>query len=245
MGQADCSNRLAHLLLEDNQLDAAEDAASRSIDFIPENGNKLVLCQSIVPLGLYIAPRETKRRPFTISRRPSNLHPVSTGRINWSWRFCLFTNTSSIMHRPTSNEQSHTRPKTDTNWVAQWKGRLLFGINKVDLKTHNPRSWARSRSLRRLGRRWRWGAVGISFETLKKHWKASLPNELCQSTFPPCLSSSCTSVTEPPYGISSVCVQLKLLTMISIRNSELNAERSSSSTLAQGFPNDTAGRGEK
>ena len=49
--QAQCSNKLAWLLLADNQLDAAQDAASRAIDLIPENGNKCIVCVSHRVLG--------------------------------------------------------------------------------------------------------------------------------------------------------------------------------------------------
>ena len=50
-GQARCSNHLARLLLGDNQLDSAEDAASHTIDLIPEQGNEYLVCQSHRILG--------------------------------------------------------------------------------------------------------------------------------------------------------------------------------------------------
>ena len=51
MGQARCSNNLARLLLNDGQLDLAEDAASRTIGLIPEKGNEYLVSQSNRLLG--------------------------------------------------------------------------------------------------------------------------------------------------------------------------------------------------
>ena len=43
--QADCWDDLARLLLSDNQLDAAEQAASRAISLVPDKGEEFLLCQ--------------------------------------------------------------------------------------------------------------------------------------------------------------------------------------------------------
>ena len=51
VGQAKCLATLAHLLREDGQLDAAEEAASRSIDLLPEEGQEFLVCQSQRLLG--------------------------------------------------------------------------------------------------------------------------------------------------------------------------------------------------
>jgi tetratricopeptide (TPR) repeat protein len=45
IGQIRCLNDLAWLLFDDDQLDAAEDAASRAIDLVPEKGQDVVRCQ--------------------------------------------------------------------------------------------------------------------------------------------------------------------------------------------------------
>ena len=50
-GQAGCLIKLALLLHSDNQLDAAEKAASRAIDLLPEKGQQLRLCQGHRTLG--------------------------------------------------------------------------------------------------------------------------------------------------------------------------------------------------
>ena len=49
--QADCLRMLAWLLCEDGQLDAAEEAASRSIDLLPEEGQGFLVCKSHRILG--------------------------------------------------------------------------------------------------------------------------------------------------------------------------------------------------
>ena len=50
-GQTQYLVGLASLLCSDKQLDAAEEAASRAIDLLPENGNQLLACQSHRILG--------------------------------------------------------------------------------------------------------------------------------------------------------------------------------------------------
>jgi tetratricopeptide (TPR) repeat protein len=49
--QAQCLNDLAHLLYEDEQLDAAEEAALRTINLLPANGQEALACQSLCLLG--------------------------------------------------------------------------------------------------------------------------------------------------------------------------------------------------
>ena len=49
--QANCLDQLARLLLNQNQLDAAEDAALRKIKLLPEKGQEFLLCQSHRLLG--------------------------------------------------------------------------------------------------------------------------------------------------------------------------------------------------
>jgi len=56
--QGGCLKNLAWLLLEENQLDAAEEAASRTIDLLP--GNQFLVCESHLVLGyIYRSKRET------------------------------------------------------------------------------------------------------------------------------------------------------------------------------------------
>ena len=51
-GQAESSDHLAQLLLDDNQLDLAENAASLAIKLTPEKGDEYALCQSHRVLGI-------------------------------------------------------------------------------------------------------------------------------------------------------------------------------------------------
>jgi len=60
--QAHCLKSLALLLRSDNQLDAAEEAASRMIGLIPEKGNQFLVCESHRLLGvIYQSKGETKK----------------------------------------------------------------------------------------------------------------------------------------------------------------------------------------
>ena len=60
--QADCLNNLASLLRKDNQFDAAEEAASRAINLIGENGDQFLLCDSHNALGrVYQFKGETEK----------------------------------------------------------------------------------------------------------------------------------------------------------------------------------------
>ena len=61
-GQAWCSVNLAQLLLDDGQLDSARDAASRTIDLIPEKSNEFLVCRSNRTLGdVHRLKREKER----------------------------------------------------------------------------------------------------------------------------------------------------------------------------------------
>jgi tetratricopeptide (TPR) repeat protein len=49
--QANCLDDLSRLLHQDEQLDAAEEAASRAISLLPEKGEEFLLCQCHRSLG--------------------------------------------------------------------------------------------------------------------------------------------------------------------------------------------------
>lgn len=62
VGQGWCLKHLASLLFEDDQLDAAEEAASRAIDLLPENNRHLLACESHHILGdLYRSKGDTEK----------------------------------------------------------------------------------------------------------------------------------------------------------------------------------------
>jgi len=60
--QAECLSILAFLLRGDNQLDAAEEAVSRAIKLLPEEGNQFLLCRCHHALGMiYGSKGETEK----------------------------------------------------------------------------------------------------------------------------------------------------------------------------------------
>ena len=60
--QAHCLINLARLLNDDNQLDAAEEAASRAIDLLPEKGEQSLVCRCHHALGeIYRSKAETEK----------------------------------------------------------------------------------------------------------------------------------------------------------------------------------------
>ncbi|KAF9783181.1 hypothetical protein BJ322DRAFT_1212004 [Thelephora terrestris] len=60
--QAQCLNVLALLLLQDEQLDGAENAASRAINLIPEKGQEFLLCGTHRTLGLIYRDKGEKEK---------------------------------------------------------------------------------------------------------------------------------------------------------------------------------------
>ena len=62
VGQAECLHDLAWLLLHDDQLAAAEDSASRTIDFLPEKGQEYLLCKSHRGLGMIYDSKGEKEK---------------------------------------------------------------------------------------------------------------------------------------------------------------------------------------
>ena len=61
-GQAGCLDNLAWLLLDDEQLDAAENAALRTIDLLTEEGQEFLLCGSHHVLGVIYHNKEEKEK---------------------------------------------------------------------------------------------------------------------------------------------------------------------------------------
>jgi len=61
-GQAQCLIRLAHSLRSDEQLDAAEEAALRAIDLLPDKGHQFLVCESHRALGnIYQSKGDTEK----------------------------------------------------------------------------------------------------------------------------------------------------------------------------------------
>jgi len=140
--QAECLIELARLLHSDEQLDAAEEAASRAINLLPEKGKQLNICQGHRALGYIYYSRVRQRKPSTISRWPSELHPLSTttpscfGFIS-PWRTCFLGMGGSKTHTLTSGAPSHTRSTTYTFWLVGLICRPGSDMNNVCLKRRN------------------------------------------------------------------------------------------------------------
>jgi tetratricopeptide (TPR) repeat protein len=68
VNQAGCLITLAYVLHDEKQLDAAEEAASRAIDLLPEKGEQFLVCNAHRVLGNIYRDKGDKRKRFTILR---------------------------------------------------------------------------------------------------------------------------------------------------------------------------------
>jgi tetratricopeptide (TPR) repeat protein len=113
--QAECLIRLGRLLCEDKQFDAAEEAAFRAINLLPEKGEQYRVCESHRLLGeIYQSKGEYREgnSPFRASHR--NCVPFQLARylfwIHYALAGCYFvTKAGSTTHTLTSNAPSRTR----------------------------------------------------------------------------------------------------------------------------------------
>ena len=78
--QAGCSFTLALLLFRNNQLHAAEDAASRTIGLLPEKGQEYMLCQSHRALGEIYRSKGEKKKAINHSKTALGI----ASSFNWS-----------------------------------------------------------------------------------------------------------------------------------------------------------------
>ena len=78
--QAECCLKLTQLLAKDNQLDAAEEAASRIIELLPEKGEEFRFCQAHYALGNVYSSKN--KRGEAIYRYETALGIAS--RFNWN-----------------------------------------------------------------------------------------------------------------------------------------------------------------
>ena len=76
---------LAGAFIKNNQVDAAEEAASRVLQLLQRKAKNIWSARSTSFFSVYILSRATTRRPFTISKRPSKSQPASTGKVNYLW----------------------------------------------------------------------------------------------------------------------------------------------------------------
>jgi len=171
--QAECFILLAWLLFEDKQLDTAEEAASRAINFIPEEGEQFLVCGSHHVLGdIYRSKGEWEK---AISHFEAALGIASP----FNWRNELFwvhyslailfsTKPGSMAHPLTLNKPSCTQLKAHSSWVARWSCRPTFGINNVNSKRQSLRFFALLMCLRRSGLQRTWSAAESSSGIFKR-----------------------------------------------------------------------------
>ena len=62
VGQAQCLINLAFLMHDDGQLDAAEEAASRAMDLLPEKGEQFLVCRGHRILGKIYHPKGEREK---------------------------------------------------------------------------------------------------------------------------------------------------------------------------------------
>jgi tetratricopeptide (TPR) repeat protein len=82
--QAECLNKLAYLLNSDKQLDAAEKAASRAIDLVPEKGQEYLVCDLHLVLGRINRSKGEKEK--ALHRFETSLRIASP----FNWHHMLF-----------------------------------------------------------------------------------------------------------------------------------------------------------
>jgi tetratricopeptide (TPR) repeat protein len=90
IGQARCLTDLASLLLDDNRLDAAEDAALRAMDLVPDQGQEHLVCSAHRTLGDIHRSKGEKEKAIN--------HFEAALRIaaNFNWHGTLFWNHYSL-----------------------------------------------------------------------------------------------------------------------------------------------------
>jgi tetratricopeptide (TPR) repeat protein len=82
--QAECLNNLAYLLFEDGEPDAAEKAASRAIDLVPETGQEYLACDLHLVLGRINRSKGEKEK--ALHHFETSLRIASP----FNWHFILF-----------------------------------------------------------------------------------------------------------------------------------------------------------
>ena len=103
-GQAQSLQGLAWLLYNDNQLDAAEEAASRSIHILPDNGQEFLLCQNYRALGNILRSKgETEK---AIDRLEAALKVASSS--NWqSQQFWIHFSLAELFRDEAKFDEAH------------------------------------------------------------------------------------------------------------------------------------------
>ena len=105
-GQAACSNDLAYLLYDDNQLDAAEEAAQQSISLLPNRDDEYVFSKACHLLGnIYCSRGETEK---AIEQHEAALWIESSS--DWhSWQFGMYYSLAEECYNQRRFNDAHTR----------------------------------------------------------------------------------------------------------------------------------------
>ena len=123
---------LAWALHDNGQLDAAEEAASRAINLLPEKGEQLWVCEAHRVIGeIYNSKGDTQKTihhlemALEIGSSLNLVHQLFW--VNFALADMFYRGGGSMTQTPTSNVPSHTRSMTHTSWLARWICRLGFG----------------------------------------------------------------------------------------------------------------------
>jgi len=128
--QAECLISLAHVLHGDEQLDAAEEAASRAIDLLPENGQQFQVCNGRCVLGdIYRSKGDTEKaiHHFEVAFRIAsslNYH-TSLCHVHFSlavlfFEACRFDDAQAHVERAKSYTVNDTHLLAHTSQLQAW-----------------------------------------------------------------------------------------------------------------------------
>ena len=171
LGQALSWRELASSLLSDDQLDAAEEATSQSINLLSDKEvDQVELCEAHRILGkIYESKGETGK---AINHFETAVGIASA----FNWHDILFWNNYDLAQlfstddrfRPRLNVPSYIRSMTHINWVARWSCRPTFGSRKAGSRRQSPRPWALSKLMRRSEPRRIWKSAELSSARSKR-----------------------------------------------------------------------------
>ena len=123
-GQAQALNDLAWLLLDDEQLDAAEDAASRGIDLIPEKGHEFIVCQLHRILGNIYQSKEENEKAIHHSQTALRIASPLNENNELFWNHY---DLAELFHHEAKLDDANTHIQQAKSFVAHDKYNLAYG----------------------------------------------------------------------------------------------------------------------
>ena len=174
IGQVRALHLLGWLLYEEEQLDAAERAASQSINLLRERVDQYRICQCHHLLGKIHSPKgevEKAISHFEASLRMASSFGWYYGQF-WIHCSCFSTMRGSTTRTLILNVPSHMRSMTRPSWLAQCISGLGFGIGNASSEKRSRRLCVLSMLLRRPGPRGIWRGAEPSF-VVSKSWRGS------------------------------------------------------------------------